>query len=570
MPIPCLRLGLALVLGCTAFLSDARAEEDAPSPGDLLRRAEAFYWLGITDQSNTRAFGRGLALVKEAKRLLEPADPALPPQRKAQRKLERQRAEALQEDLTAQLDVSTGRFYDVYPLVRVIGPALVGTVGAPGRYDTDGPPDVVAATTAAGKLADKVLQVWRGHPQLHVVLRTAPSDDGRILNEVLYHLGSNPRLVIHPPAKIAPLGSTDDPVTLLNALNVQHLLVVTIQRKAVLPSRDLFFYGVEGQLYRKGSHEVARSVGAKAITLWRRNAWFHTLYAQFALLLLAVATGLLLRRPIRGGWVGPAGLVLVAGAFLLSRTLVVVLAPLLTAVAPEPERLVRFAWWWPAVAGIVFIAAPVTVIRLLLPRLARVQQIAQAEGNLGFIGGAAGLGTAAFLAGPMAVLEGSLVAVHLAPLVFACWALGYLFGAALDSLGQTPAWAAVVAIGLAAFLGSAACMVDPLWLWTAALVCAVAVTPCALVERRTGTRIPEPAPGWPSSRSPRPPTFISRATRTIRGSPTSHAPWSSSARSGTDTRAGSDSWARPASAKPRRPTHSWRRSQRISVTRSPC
>ena len=259
MPIPCLRLGLALVLGCTAFLSDARAEEDAPSPGDLLRRAEAFYWLGITDQSNTRAFGRGLALVKEAKRLLEPADPALPPQRKAQRKLERQRAEALQEDLTAQLDVSTGRFYDVYPLVRVIGPALVGTVGAPGRYDTDGPPDVVAATTAAGKLADKVLQVWRGHPQLHVVLRTAPSDDGRILNEVLYHLGSNPRLVIHPPAKIAPLGSTDDPVTLLNALNVQHLLVVTIQRKAVLPSRDLFFYGVEGQLYRKAA---TRSRGA--------------------------------------------------------------------------------------------------------------------------------------------------------------------------------------------------------------------------------------------------------------------------------------------------------------------
>lgn len=171
-----------LLIACSPLATESiLAQDRAPVPNNTRREsrrndidqellhAETYYWFGMAEQGNMAAFDKGLYHLGEAKRLLEDV-----PLSVLDRDRYLARIEGLQVDLDEQVEIAHDTLFGVFPLTRFITRSLFAESTILDTFEVIDDPTVMAATSAAKKLALTTITEWKQRHQLDVVFTSVP------------------------------------------------------------------------------------------------------------------------------------------------------------------------------------------------------------------------------------------------------------------------------------------------------------------------------------------------------------------------------------------------------------
>lgn len=456
-----------------------------------LDRADTFYEIGIEEHGNMAAFRAGMRELDAARNVLEKSPPQTHGKAGTLRAIE-----ALRLDISAQADIAHDTFMGVFPVANLLTPSLFVDCGAGGSFELLDDPAVVASTSAAEQLAESMMQVvQRNVGQAQVIVLSSPPDRG-LENEIRYvfstrlyarpqseadevkALASSQRASLRKSRDLAELSST-----LAAPLNTGGVLIVLVKR-ANLVAGEIHHYRVAGRLYRDGE-AVGREVIQNGFCRDRRHQLRPILAFHLLLLLIAFVGYHLLSKPgevsveAHGADRWKETLLVAGGGFLWGRTIPWALIALLDPIKPEAESLIYYAFWWPLVAGVFVLLAPV----LLFHVAARKLGLKLEANRLRLAFPAIALGTAAYLAVPLVLLSEAAGWISVAPLTLGVVAIARMMGVGLErlNLGSTSVALGIALVCAAAIGASAATSVH--WLvWIAA---AFSVAAAVLFERRS-------------------------------------------------------------------------------------
>ena len=437
----CVRLLFVLLLAITTPPRDAAADAfDEARFAAALHHADTYYWFGMAERGNMRAYAKGLAHLGEAESLL--ASSSLPP---AERGEAQARIDALRADLDEQAEIGHDTLYGVFPLFRFFAPTLFADQTNLATFELLDEPTVVVTTAASRQLAWAALKNWTPKAQLDAVFVSQPRDEA-LENEALYVFNAIPKFFVHnqreavealtPDQREAFFRGTLTPEirdALLDGFGIPELLVVLVRGVDVVDG-DTFSI-VEGRLIDRTETLPRHRFQVMGFSRDRRMWFVPLLVATGGLLALAyLLFALLLRSRARATMrVSPVTyLVVPLLAFLVGRATPWALGPALRSVAPDPENLAIISFWAPLTAGLAIVVLPMILYWAVAARLARVFPALTFEGRGAATCVAIGTGVVAYLAVPAFLYQESLAWVALAVLTPAVGGIAYLLGRALD------------------------------------------------------------------------------------------------------------------------------------------
>ncbi|MCA9121840.1 MAG: AAA family ATPase [Planctomycetaceae bacterium] len=464
-----------------------------------LLHAETYYWFGMAEQGNMAAFDKGLYHLGEAKRLLEDV-----PLSVLDRDRYLARIEGLQVDLDEQVEIAHDTLFGVFPLTRFITRSLFAESTILDTFEVIDDPTVMAATSAAKKLALTTITEWKQRHQLDVVFTSVPHNP-QLENEALYVFNSHPKYFVHNLREVTDAlspeqldefqaGKVTEPIKqrLLDAFGINDLLVVLVRETDVVD--DDYFYVLEGKIYSSAVVEPTQNFAVMGFSR-DRNRWFTPIIvvngALLAIAFLAFWLQSKIRRRATVGTKAWAYVVLPLTPFVVGRVTPWIVGPLIKSISPVPETLAIVSFWVPAIAGVACTVVPMTAFWLVAKRLSKIWPVFAIEGRVApvFVGIAAGF--SAFLAVTMFLYLQSNAWFVLIPATLAAFGVAFLFGRTLDTVDQIPSIFAVVACSFALLLGLAVFLSDPTSLWcVAALTTITCVVPASL-HRRTSDALSE-------------------------------------------------------------------------------
>jgi hypothetical protein len=218
--------------------------------------AETYYWLGMAEQGNMAAFRKGLQHLARANSLVQDA-----PLSEIERSRYQARIKGLQIDLEEQVEIAHDTLFGVFPLTRFLTRSLFAESTTLDTFEVIDDPTVMAATSAARKLALTTITEWKERHQLDVVFTSVPNNP-QLENEALYVFNSHPKFFVHnlrevtdalTPGQLVEFkaGNVTPEIRqrLLDAFGLNDLLVVLVRENDVVD--DDYFYVLEGAIYNK-------------------------------------------------------------------------------------------------------------------------------------------------------------------------------------------------------------------------------------------------------------------------------------------------------------------------------
>ncbi len=473
---------LAVLLALCLLATPAVWADGSGAVEDLLAQAEALLWLGVAENGAIRPIEEARALTEAASALLEEGslDPV------EQGRLSRQ-VEAVAAEIDLVAEVWGERYYGVFPLARLVVPALSSGHTPALTEEMFDPPDEAAVERAARQSLDLLGE----YPHPLFVLGSSPTDHKleNVVSEVFVHSGRAApvtRRVLIDSLNRTDLaafdaGAIDEALVgrLMGELDAANLLVLTIGQTArldrvqVMSLRgDYFRPDEEGTVVRD---ESFRFLGAARD---RRDQFLPILVTQALMLALALAWAVGVPWP-SGATVSP-GRKLAGGAalFLFGRIFMIVAVGLLGRVAPEPDALVVEAWWWPALFGLAVIPAGGLLAWLTQARLTEILPGARGARAVGSVFALVTLGATSYTVAPLLQLDGNRGFTNLVPLVVASASLALLFGFAARTGPPVPHYFMLGPLVVAPLVGVSLLMASPAHVWAttglAALLCLIA------------------------------------------------------------------------------------------------
>jgi DNA polymerase III delta prime subunit len=457
-----------LVLPALLIPTPTWAEASSSDVDELLRHAETFYWLGMAEGGNLQAFQRGLTFIARARERLESATLPADMHRRHVRKID-----ALLSDLREQEDISHDTLYGVFPLVRVWQASVLGDSTITGTFEMVDDPDVIAATTAAESLAQRVADDAKTTPQMDVVFLSAPPSRA-LENELLYVFNASSKYYVHnrremvailpelgraEPAK--GLLTPDQAQRVLAATGARKLLSVTVREMDVVD--EVHFFQIEGELYTPGVADPVCVPKVMGFCRDRRPQGLWVLAANLLLLLVAIGLCAALQRRPR---LSPGmTLILAVVAFAVARFLAWGIVSILRTVVPPAETLVLLSWWWPMATGVALLLAPLVVLYVGALRLAKLAPQFALGRQITGIFAAAALGSSAYMAGPLLLASVDQGVALLAGLA-TCWvAIAVAVGLASGPQSRFPKLALALGLLLLCSLSLAAAHLSTATVW---------------------------------------------------------------------------------------------------------
>ncbi len=444
--------------------------------------AQTYFWFGIEEKGNMEAFQTGLEHLANAKEALKDRKAGLPEKEMSALKAE---IFALQSDLEQQAELAHDTLFGVFPLIRFLTVTLFSDAMATGTFKLVDDPSVTAATAASLKLASTFSRYLRSRPQLDVVFNSVPMATA-LENEALYIFNNSDKFFVHSKREVIAALGTDamefgserrDPMVsedsdelwaafeanlidrdvssrLLNDFGADDLLVVTLRRMEANLGDN--FFVAEGRVFSKGVAQALDPAFAMGFSRDRRDQLVPIILTNimllgFAPVLYAFFT---LHYPIpRKRRIIDIEMIMVA--FLVGRCLPWFLIPPLLTLAPAAETLALLSFWWVAFVGLVIFAAPVLLIRIVLPRLAGYFPSLHMDGKGGVLAISSAFGTSAYLAGPVFLYFQDYALTILVALLIASSSAAYLLGRSFDEADGLPVSVWTVSTLFSVMLGMA-------------------------------------------------------------------------------------------------------------------
>jgi len=456
-----------------------------------LQHVQTYYWLGIEERGNMRAFEQTRAYFNDAEQLLRQSE--LPDS--TTRRL-RRRIETLRRSIARQEELAHDTFYGVFPLARLLTRTIFADPTSTGTFELADEPAVRAVTNAAYELREAALEKWAFLPQINVIVRSDPRPPS-LESEAFYIFNDSPQLyarseaevtsALSPPARDSlrrGLLSSHLIGRLCTAFEVPRILVVTVNRTDKVD--DVHFYTLTGKIYEKGASAPSQVISETGFSRNRRGQQLPLLLGNLGFLLLGVLIYVLLA-PEGHSSIEPSGLITPALAFAAGRALPWAAIPLLRTIIPLPETLAKLSFWWPLLVGVVLFAVLPALVWFLTIRFQLHPQ-----GRAGAFLAVIMLGITAYFLTPLllwAPLQGWLLA---GLMTLALLPTAYVLGRVLDHLDQLPL--AAGGLPLVVSIAAGAAMLHAHW-QPVALLAGLSAVGCGVVlwlhDRSTAT--PEPA-----------------------------------------------------------------------------
>ncbi len=437
------------------FIPYTAPSSEPPDSSDALKHAQTYYWVGVEEGGNLRAFNRSRSHLSEVERKLQ-RRPQLPDSSVHQI---RRRVESLRQSLSRQEELAHDTFYGVFPLSRLVSRSLFWTTTTNRIYELADDPAVRAVKNASSALRGAVLEQWTSRPQINVVVRSSPPAPS-LESEAFYLFNDSPQLYARSPSEVATALSppardslrrgtfTERMVRqLCEAFQVPRLLIATVERTDQVD--DVHFYTVRGEIYEQDASEPSQVIAETGFSRDRRGQKFPILFGNIGLLLLALL-GYVLLTPDGTESFDLSDLVPPALAFIAGRTLPWASIPLLRTIKPIPETLATFSFWWPLlVGGLLFALLPALVWFLAIRFRIHPQDRA------GSFFGAILLGVAAYLLTPLLLWAPQMGWLLLGLMILALLPAAYVLGRVVDHMDQLPLPVGLLPVGISLAAGAA-------------------------------------------------------------------------------------------------------------------
>ena len=215
-----------------------------------ITHADTYYRLGMSEQGNMDVYGKGIAHLYTATKILGLAKLDLEVERSllelikeisespyfkakyvnhahdsteynvskitvAEQKKNLLLISALFQDINEQADISHDKFYGVFPLVRLLRPSLFQDQSANRSYELVDDPGIIAGTSAARNLVDSILNRWGLIPQFDVIFLSQPNSP-QLENEILSEFCTSPKFFVHSYKELVDILSIGDLAVLKN------------------------------------------------------------------------------------------------------------------------------------------------------------------------------------------------------------------------------------------------------------------------------------------------------------------------------------------------------------------
>lgn len=458
---------------------------DAAAISRELDRAELLLRLGVVEKGAGQSFEDASDLLEAVREQLSATDLT----GEERQELKREFA-AVEENLDLLIELYDGRFFGVFPLVRLTVPFLFANEGFAVTEQLFHTPDEAAVRSTTRALFTQIDSFF--HP--HIVIRSA-TKDRRVEILAFEDLLRDGRTTPHTRREIIEALSEDELVSfdsgefdprvideLRKAFDATNLMVLTFgtptQYDDVLavPLRaDYAVPGetVQGSLVDASFEIITESAGYHGFARDRRGLARPIIAIQLLLLVIAAVWATRVQWSLDRTLTTLPRMAIGAGLFAAGRIITIATVFLLHRVIPDPSALATASWWWPAVIGLMVVAGGGLIVWIGQARLTDIVPGARAAPAVGSIFALVAMGSSSYFVAPLLLFDVNLGVASLVPLVVASVSLAWLFGLALRTGPPIPHYFAIGPLIIAPALGVFLAMVSPALLWASVVASGV-------------------------------------------------------------------------------------------------
>jgi tetratricopeptide (TPR) repeat protein len=328
-----------------------------------MKHADTFYWFGMKEEGESDSFKYGLKYLNEAEKLLKD-DHEIKDKSKLTNKIN-----ALKQDLQMQLDMSKDTLYGNFPLLRVIKPSLFSDDKALGIFEIFDDPAEVSVRGGVHAFRSAIVDEMKNIVQKDIIIVSHPVRPD-LENEVAYELNKSHKFFLHNRKEVVSVLSekelasfdklqiTEDILSkLYHAFNINDLLIVNVNKLDEYHGEH--FYLIEGYFYGK-DYSLEKSMFNMGFSK-DRNFVYLPLLAVHLIALLSIFIIFKLIKPksmtannkplaVEYLWV--------VLAYFMGFMVPSLIVPFVDNIAPEPEAILQYSFWYPPVIIISVIFGP--------------------------------------------------------------------------------------------------------------------------------------------------------------------------------------------------------------------
>jgi hypothetical protein len=430
----------------------------------FLRHAETYYWLGIQDYGDPRAFEQALDYLVLAETAL--AEGTIAAENDEYLSLKRQ-IELLRADIDEQYIIARDTYIGVFPIAKFMGQSIFTRSDAYGSYEVFEDPAEVAAGNIAQKLGDLFYQHFYGDLQVPVL----------VFSENMLHpdMESKARVTLKKSSRVKVYQTqylkkylTDEELTSLQQMSPSPGLIVKLCEKfkadnfalVNITKKDevnkVHFFSFTTHIYGKNSLAPLQTITLYELIRDKRN--YRLLFILSFLFLLLSSMFLYVMQYRHYHEKLPGLTKLLAGpvmGFLVGFLSAIIALGIFSTTMPDYLDYFGYTFWWIPVAFIIITLAPLLAIRAYILRLSYYQETMEASSRLAPLFASAALGATAYLSLGFWVYYGVDGFIHSLVAAFTLGTIAFVIGKAFGSLKPLPVRFAFWGVLLLPFAGMA-------------------------------------------------------------------------------------------------------------------
>ncbi len=429
------------------LLNDVNAQTSTEKALDEnIINAETYYWLGLSDKGDPKAFKKGLEYLENAHEVLQ----AL--QNDTILKEYKYRIELLKTDLKEQLQIAENTFIGNYPLAKFLSYPIFLKGDAFGSYEIAEPHGEVAASRAADKLGKLVDKSLYGEMQLHSFVLSKDNYYPDLESKARVILKRYNRLKVYEQQYLGKFLSNHEINDLYNKsisdtilkkifekLSSEVFVITVISKYNEI--NNIHFYKIVSNIYEKNAGQPTQSIVIYELIRDKRDVLKYYLIILLLIMTIALTAYIVKAKILTGRYPTIENIFLGPFlAFLIGLFTPIIILPVLSAYKPPFEDYIGYTFWWIPLVFIVIILLPMILLRISYSRIAFIKKKSGYLNKQSIIYLCSSLGSASYIIFGQLLYHGENGILFLLGTVMFFGSVGFVNGKYFDTATKVPGW----------------------------------------------------------------------------------------------------------------------------------
>jgi len=452
---------------------------------EYIKHADTYYWFGMAESGNVESLRKGIDYLDLATQLLENSIDI--DENEINSLLNE--INALKTDLNGQIELSYDTFYGVFPIIRLMNESILNDPSAMGTYELVDDPVVIASTAAMKNMAMEITGKWGREPQLDVVFTSIPNNPD-LENEALYIFNTSTKYFVHNKREVVSvlnaqelesfeqgIMTTQMKNKLINSYNSSTLIMAVVEELDTVD--DDYFYLAKAYAYNGSTDSEIRSLYVMGFCRDRTSSFYSIALVNFILLIFALLFYNYMHpidlsdsnRKLSTIKFSKSNITVSVIYFISGKCMPLLFVPFASLLKPTPETLAITSFWWPPLLGIIMLAGPVILLKVISVRLGKLSEFFMSRGKGAASAIAISIGVCSYFSELFIIKPIDNLILSIVFLIMAAISCAFIFGLSLDeredSVSPNYVFASFFGFG---FLGLTVCTGNYLFIMLSATI----------------------------------------------------------------------------------------------------